>query len=115
MGDKIYDNLFQLIIEARAHIIKNDGKVISADEPRQLKVGWLCEKTNQQFLMRYVLALNSQSIHDIITADTIIIFRDLLRTGTGRSKIADFINMELDIEKELSNHINRIIKLKSFW
>ena len=115
MSDKIYNNLFQLMLEARAHIISNNSKVISTDDPKQLKVGWLCEKTNKRFIINYGAAFNSQSIHDTITQNTINTFREFLRTGLGRVKISNFINMELDIEKDFSEYLNRICKLLSFW
>ncbi len=115
MNNKIYNNLFQLILEARAHIISNESKVVLADDPKQLRVGWLCEKTNTHYLINYRLAFNSQSTHSTVTQNTINRFREFLRTSAGRIEIAKFINKESKIEKDFSKYLDHMCKLLAFW
>lgn len=115
---KIYNNLFQLILEARAHVVSNNSKVISADNPKQLLFGWMCDKTNKHFLLtlssvRYRKAFTP--IHNSINENTIEFFSKCFSTYAGKKQIADFINTKLDIEEDFSKYLNRVCKLKAFW
>ncbi|CAB4196482.1 hypothetical protein UFOVP1290_2 [uncultured Caudovirales phage] len=112
MEEKYYDNLLKLIVDARMHVIKNNIKIRSADDPKRLLIGFT-DDCNTWFLIR-LSHIRGRKAFTGITEYVSKLFQSWIINGKERIVLANFIN-DIDSADDFSNYINRIIKLKAFW
>ena len=110
----MYTNLFELIIDARQHIIDNKSSILVCDNPLKLWIGF--SDGNSCFSIRLSHIKNRKAFQPIygINDDAIKLLTPLVRCTAGRKTIANFINKSTR-SNSFSDYINRIIKLKAFW
>jgi len=121
---KIYDNLFELIIDiAKEAKAKEKGKdeIFYYTDPIKSLIGWSCSCiTNSNYddvLMIKVLHVKKTFYSSLIgpSAPVRKIFHDLIITSDGRKEITEFISILSQCSEININSIERIFKMKIFW
>jgi len=59
--EKEYDNFFEMISDIEKHVKEHGGSILLSDDPRTLRIGFACNKTNDEWLMRIIHFKNLQN------------------------------------------------------
>ena len=118
MQECMYDNLWLMFQDMKAHSNNHQSKIICADDYKTLQIGWYCTKTGYYFRIKLSDIRSRKALKFPFNNDASQLFIDLLTEmiidTKGRIRVADLMSWNGSPYTGIQV-FDRLIKLKAFW